>query len=145
MSESHDDVVRREFTLQEPNFSRAGAYYAALGASTVAALQPLTRELIALDVAGGAAHGSEAVAAHVRQVIGVDLTPALLAAGAKRLAERGVCNVLLQEANAARLPSTTLARAFVRYAPVAACGPRKACLGGEQLRQIPRRRAESSY
>lgn len=104
MSESHDDVVRREFTRQEPSFARADAYYAALGASTVAALQPLTRELIALDVACGAAHGSEAVAAHVRQVVGVDLTPALLAAGAKRLAERGVRNVLLQEANAARLP-----------------------------------------
>ena len=104
MSESHDDVVRREFTRQEPSFARADAYYAALGASTVAALQPLAREQIALDVACGAAHGSEAVAAHVRQVVGVDLTPALLAAGAKRLAERGVRNVLLQEANAARLP-----------------------------------------
>lgn len=104
MSESHDDVVRREFTRQEPSFSRADAYYAALGASTVAALQPLSRELIVLDVACGAAHGSEAVAAQVRQVIGVDLTPALLAAGAKRLAERNVRNVWLQEVNAARLP-----------------------------------------
>jgi SAM-dependent methyltransferase len=104
MSESHDDVVRREFTRQEPSFSRADAYYAALGAGTVAALQPLTREQVVLDVACGAAHGCEAVAPHVRQVVGVDLTPALLAAGAKRLAERGVRNVLLQEANAARLP-----------------------------------------
>jgi ubiquinone/menaquinone biosynthesis C-methylase UbiE len=104
MSESHDDVVRREFTRQEPSFSRTDAYYAALGASTVAALQPLQRDALALDVACGAAHASEAVAPHVRQVVGVDLTPALLAAGAKRLAERGVRNVLLQEANAARLP-----------------------------------------
>jgi len=104
MSESHDDVVRREFTRQEPSFARADAYYASLGTSTVAALQPLGRDSIALDVACGAAHAAEAVAAHVRQVVGVDLTPALLAAGAKRLSERGVRNVLLQEANAARLP-----------------------------------------
>jgi SAM-dependent methyltransferase len=104
MSDSHDDVVRREFTRQEPSFARADAYYASLAAGTVAALQPLSRDEIALDVACGAAHASEAVAAHVRQVVGVDLTPALLAAGARRLAERGVRNVLLQEANAARLP-----------------------------------------
>jgi ubiquinone/menaquinone biosynthesis C-methylase UbiE len=104
MNDSHDDIVRREFTRQEPSFSRADAYYASLAASTVAALQPLARGEIALDVACGAAHASEAVAAHVRQVVGVDLTPALLAAGAKRIAERGVRNVLLQEANAARLP-----------------------------------------
>ena len=104
MSESHDDVVRREFARQEPSFARADAYYASLGAGTVAALQPLAREQIALDVACGAAHASEAVARHVRQVVGVDLTPALLAAGARRLAESGVRNVLLQEGNAARLP-----------------------------------------
>jgi SAM-dependent methyltransferase len=104
VNDSHDDVVRREFTRQEPSFSRTDAYYASLGAGTVAALRPLSGGEIALDVACGAAHGSEAVGAHVRQVVGVDLTPALLAAGAKRLAERGVRNVLLQEANAARLP-----------------------------------------
>jgi ubiquinone/menaquinone biosynthesis C-methylase UbiE len=104
MSDSHDDVIRREFTRQEPSFSRADAPYASLAADTVAALQPLGRDQIVLDVACGAAHASEAAAAHVRQVVGVDLTPALLNAGAKRLAERGVRNVLLQEANAARLP-----------------------------------------
>ena len=104
MSESHDDVVRREFARQAPSFARADAYYASLGAGTLAALQPLVREQIVLDVACGAAHAAEAVARHVRQVVGVDLTPALLAAGAARLAERGVRNVLLQEANAARLP-----------------------------------------
>jgi ubiquinone/menaquinone biosynthesis C-methylase UbiE len=104
VSESHDDVVRREFARQEPSFARADAYYASLGDGTVAALQPLARDQIVLDVACGAAHASEAVAPHVRQVVGADLTPALLAAGARRLAERGARNVLLQEANAARLP-----------------------------------------
>jgi SAM-dependent methyltransferase len=104
MSDSHDDVVRREFTRQEPSFASTDAYYASLGAGTLAALQPLERDQIALDVACGAAHAAEAVAARVRQVVGVDLTPALLAVGAKRLSERGVRNVLLQEANAARLP-----------------------------------------
>lgn len=104
MTESHDDVVRREFTRQAPSFSRVDAHYASLAQGTVAALQPLVRELTVLEVACGAAHASEAVAAHVREVVGVDLTPALLAAGAARLAERGVRNVSLREANAAQLP-----------------------------------------
>ena len=104
MTESHDDVGRREFTRQAPSFSRTDAYYASLAKGTVAALQPLSRELSVLEVACGAAHASEAVAAHVREVVGVDLTPALLAAGAARLAERGVRNVSLREANAAQLP-----------------------------------------
>jgi ubiquinone/menaquinone biosynthesis C-methylase UbiE len=104
MSDSHDDVVRREFERQAPSFTRADSYYASLAPTTLAALQPLSHEEIVLDVACGAAHASEAISPHVRQVVGVDLTSALLAAGAKRLAERGVRNVLLQEANAARLP-----------------------------------------
>lgn len=104
MSESHDEVVRREFARQAPSFARSDAYYASLADGTVAALQPLSREQVVLEVACGAAHAAEAVALHVRQVVGVDLTPALLAAGSGRLAERGVRNVLLQEGNAARLP-----------------------------------------
>ena len=104
MTESHDDVVRREFTRQAPSFSGTDAYYASLAQGTVAALRPLSRELSVLEVACGAAHASEAVAAHAREVVGVDLTPALLAAGVARLAQRGVRNVSLREANAAQLP-----------------------------------------
>jgi SAM-dependent methyltransferase len=40
----------------------------------------------------------------VRQVVGVDLTPALLEVGAERLRDAGIANVLLQEGNAAALP-----------------------------------------
>jgi SAM-dependent methyltransferase len=40
----------------------------------------------------------------VRQVVGVDLTPALLEVGTERLRDAGITNVLLQEGNAAELP-----------------------------------------
>jgi len=60
--------------------------------------------MIVLDVACGAAYAAEPVAAQVRQVVGVDLTPALLQVGAQRLQGQGVTNVLLQEANAEPLP-----------------------------------------
>ena len=60
--------------------------------------------MIVLDVACGAAHAAQPVAEQVRQVVGIDLTPALLMVGAQRLHEQGVTNVLLQEANAESLP-----------------------------------------
>ena len=60
--------------------------------------------MIVLDVATGAAHVPEQLAPHVREVIGVDLTRALLDEGARRLRERAITNVLLQEGNASDLP-----------------------------------------
>jgi SAM-dependent methyltransferase len=67
-------------------------------------LEPLDPEMIVLEVACGAAHAAEQAAPHVRQVVGIDLTPALLELGAARLHGVGVHNVLLQEGNAAALP-----------------------------------------
>jgi SAM-dependent methyltransferase len=60
--------------------------------------------MIVLDVACGAAHAAEQLAPHVHQVIGIDLTPALLQAGDERLGAAGVKNVLLQEGDALDLP-----------------------------------------
>ena len=60
--------------------------------------------MIVLDVACGAGHVAEDVAPHVRQVVGVDLTPALLEVGRARIREKGIENVLLQLGNAAELP-----------------------------------------
>jgi len=60
--------------------------------------------MIILDVACGAAHVAEQAAPYVRQVVGVDLTPALLRLGAERLHRAGIGNVLLQEGDATRLP-----------------------------------------
>jgi ubiquinone/menaquinone biosynthesis C-methylase UbiE len=60
--------------------------------------------MIVLEVACGAAHAAEIAAPHVRQVIGLDITPTLLDLGAQRLDAAGITNVLLQEGNATALP-----------------------------------------
>jgi SAM-dependent methyltransferase len=60
--------------------------------------------MVVLDVACGAGHVSEQIAPNVHQVVGIDLTRALLDAGAARLRDAGIANVLLQEGNATRLP-----------------------------------------
>jgi SAM-dependent methyltransferase len=100
----HDDVVRRSFARQVSLFSGPDSPFAQRSTGTLSWIEPLEPDMIVLDVACGAAHAAEPVAAQVRQVVGVDLTPALLQVGAQRLQGQGVTNVLLQEANAESLP-----------------------------------------
>ena len=100
----HDAVVRRSFEKQAGLFVGEDSPFARRAPSPLAWLEPLEADMILLDVACGAAHAAEQVAPHVRQVVGVDLTPALLEVGAERLRAAGTTNVLLQEGNAAELP-----------------------------------------
>lgn len=100
----HNRVVRESFEQQAGLFTGESSPFAARRASTPAWLEPLDRTMIVLDVACGAAHAAEQAAPHVRQVVGVDLTPALLRLAADHLGEAGITNVLLQEGNASELP-----------------------------------------
>jgi SAM-dependent methyltransferase len=104
MAASHDDLVRSSFTDQVGIFAGPDSPFATRPQTTLSWLQPLTAEIVVLDVACGAGHAAELAAPHVRQVVGVDLTRALLDVGAERLRNAGVRNVLLQEGNAAALP-----------------------------------------
>ena len=100
----HDAVVRRSFEHQVGLFSGPDSPFARRDAGALAWLEPLTADMVVLDVACGAAHVAEVVAPHVRQVVGIDLTPSLLDLGAARLRDAGISNVLLQEGNAHALP-----------------------------------------
>jgi len=100
----HDHVVRRSFEQQTGLFTGDDALFARRQISALAWLEPLDPEMIVLDVACGAAHAAEQVAPTVRQVVGLDLTRALLDLGAERLRDAGITNVLLQEGSAAELP-----------------------------------------
>src|SRR5437588_3235170 len=99
----HDEVVRRSFERQVPLFSGPDSPFASRSGN-LAWVEPLDADMIVLDVACGAGHASESIAPRVRQVVGIDLTPALLATGAERLRDQGVSNILLQEGNAEALP-----------------------------------------
>ena len=101
-----DDAVRESFRQQTDLFDGDDSVFAiaATRPSPTAWIDPLTPEMVVLDVACGAAHAAELAAPHVRQVVGIDLTPELLALGAERLRGAGITNVLLQEGNAASLP-----------------------------------------
>ena len=100
----HDETVRRSFKRQAGLFTGDDSPFARRPRSPLAWLEPLDAGMVVLDVACGAAHVAEHVAPAVRQVVGVDLTPELLALGAERLRAAGVANVLLQEGAADALP-----------------------------------------
>ena len=102
--QDHAEVVRRSFEKQVSLFSGPDSLFATRAASALAWIEPLTSDMVVLDVACGAAHASEPVAPVVRQIVGIDLTAALLRLGAHRLRDAGIANVLLQEANAEALP-----------------------------------------
>jgi SAM-dependent methyltransferase len=102
--QQHEALIRTTFEMQVPIFTGPGSVFAQRSEGSLAWIEPLHDDMIVLDVACGAGHAAEPVAPHVRQVIGVDLTPALLRLGHDRLREAGINNVLLQEANAESLP-----------------------------------------
>jgi SAM-dependent methyltransferase len=99
-------ATRRSFERQASLFAGPGAVFGESFLSIQEWLEPLSPDWIALDVACGAAHVAQEVAPRVRQVVGIDLTPALLGLAAARLAAAGIGNVLLQEGDAAALPFT---------------------------------------
>ena len=101
---AHDDTVRDSFRRQVDKFSGPDSPFAQRPPGSLSWVEPLDADLVVLEVACGAAHVAEEVAGHVRAVVGIDLTPELLALGAERLRDAGVRNVVLQEANGEALP-----------------------------------------
>jgi ubiquinone/menaquinone biosynthesis C-methylase UbiE len=100
----HDDLVRQSFERQVSLFSGPDSLFAKRIPGPQSWIEPLEPHMTLLDVACGAGHAADPLAPHVRQVVGIDLTRALLDIGAQRLREAGIENVLLQEGNAEALP-----------------------------------------
>lgn len=101
----HSTTVRQEFARQAPTFAQDDSFFASERlARWILRTVSLEGVEVALEVACGASHFGEVMAAEVRQVVGLDLTPEMLATGQQRLAGRGVGNVLLQTGDVARLP-----------------------------------------
>jgi ubiquinone/menaquinone biosynthesis C-methylase UbiE len=97
--------------LVKEQFGQAAASYAvskvhAQGASLarlveVIAPQPHWR---VLDIATGAGHTAFAFAPHVAQVVATDITPEMLTTTARLAQEKGLTNLVVQEADAEALP-----------------------------------------
>jgi SAM-dependent methyltransferase len=99
-----ESITRHSFERQTELFTGDDAPFAHTTPSPNAWIGTLEPDMLVLDVACGAAHVAEQIAPCVRQVVGVDVTRALLDLGAERLRAAGTTNVLLQEGNATALP-----------------------------------------
>ncbi len=101
---SHNEVVRESFTTQAKAFAANPWVTDEERIRRLVATARLTGNERVLDVATGPGYIAEAFGRVAREVIGVDLTAAMLAIGQERTKERGVSNVSFQLGDVQHLP-----------------------------------------
>jgi len=100
----HNDVIRESFTTQAVAFAANPWVTDEERIRRLVAAARLKGDERVLDIATGPGYIAEAFARAAREVIGVDLTDAMLAIGKQRTVERGVTNVSFRAADAQNLP-----------------------------------------
>ncbi len=105
MTSDHRDTIRREFSKQAEGYAGPGLTQAdAAGLRWVLdnlTLLPVHR---VLDVVAGTALVGRAIAPHVREVVALDLTPAMLDVGRREAQRAGLANITFQKGDARALP-----------------------------------------
>jgi SAM-dependent methyltransferase len=100
----HNDVIRESFTTQAQAFAANPWVTDEERIRRLVAAAHLTGNERVLDIATGPGYIAEAFAGAAREVVGVDLTDAMLAIAKERTRERGVANVSFRAADAENLP-----------------------------------------
>jgi SAM-dependent methyltransferase len=100
----HNDVIRESFTTQAQAFAANPWVTDEERIRRLVAAARLTGSERVLDIATGPGYIAEAFAGIAREVVGVDLTEAMLAIGRERTAQRSVSNVSFRAADAENLP-----------------------------------------
>ena len=101
---SHNEVVRESFTTQATAFAANPWVTDEERIRRLVAAARLTGNERVLDVACGPGYIAEAFARAAREVIGVDLTAAMLAIGEERTKQRGISNVSFRIGDVQNLP-----------------------------------------
>ena len=100
----HNDVIRESFTTQAKAFAANPWVTDEERIRRLVAAAHLDGSERVLDIATGPGYIAEAFAGAARDVVGVDLTEAMLAIARERTGERGVTNVSFRVADAQNLP-----------------------------------------
>jgi ubiquinone/menaquinone biosynthesis C-methylase UbiE len=100
----HNDVIRESFTTQAEAFAANPWVTDEERIRRLVAAARLVGAERVLDIATGPGYIAEAFAGAAREVIGVDLTEAMLAIGKQRTKDRGITNVSFRAADAQNLP-----------------------------------------
>ena len=101
---NHNEVVRESFTVQAKAFAGNPWVTDEERIRRLVAVARLKGDERVLDVATGPGYIAEAFARAAREVIGIDLTAAMLAIGEERTKERGVSNISFQIGDVQKLP-----------------------------------------
>jgi SAM-dependent methyltransferase len=101
---THNDLVRREFTGQAPDFAAAAVISDTERVTRLVQAVAPAAEARVLEVATGPGYVAMGFAAVCREVVGLDLTDAMLAIAERTRKERGLANLRFQSGDAAALP-----------------------------------------
>jgi ubiquinone/menaquinone biosynthesis C-methylase UbiE len=96
--------VRSSFGRVAANYARSTFHADPTRLEEVLELADPQPEELALDVATGTGNTALALAPHVRRVVGLDLTPEMLAEAGRLAAQRGLTNAAWVRGDACRLP-----------------------------------------
>jgi ubiquinone/menaquinone biosynthesis C-methylase UbiE len=101
----HNKVVREEFSRQASRFGEKGLTLSSQDIlAWIVDFLPLDKELRVLDIAAGTGHLSRAIAPYVREVIAIDITPAMLVQAREESARGNQGNLSFVEGSAEQLP-----------------------------------------
>ncbi|MGC1616226.1 MAG: methyltransferase domain-containing protein [Candidatus Acidiferrum sp.] len=100
----HNDVIRESFTSQAQAFAANPWVTDEERIRRLVAAAHLSGDERVLDIATGPGYIAEAFARAAREVVGVDLTDAMLAIAKERTKERGIYKVSFHTADAQNLP-----------------------------------------
>jgi 2-polyprenyl-3-methyl-5-hydroxy-6-metoxy-1,4-benzoquinol methylase len=101
---NHNDVIRQSFTTQAPAFAATPWVNDERRIRRLVMAAQLAGKERVLDVATGPGFIAEAFAGAAREVIGVDLTDAMLQIARERTGVRGIANVSFRSGDASQLP-----------------------------------------
>ncbi len=98
------ELAREQFGAAAAAYATSEAHAQGASLTRLVELTAPQRGWEALDAATGAGHMALALAAHVRQVVGCDLTPQMIAQARALAAERGCTNVRFELGDVEKLP-----------------------------------------
>ncbi|MDX1604906.1 MAG: class I SAM-dependent methyltransferase [Candidatus Competibacterales bacterium] len=101
----HTEKIQKEFSKQAAYFADPGLTLSSQEyLDWMVRLLPLHPEFRVLDVASGTGHLGRAIAPWVREVIGIDVTPAMLTQARKESTKARLENIRFQEGDATAIP-----------------------------------------
>ena len=104
MTSSSSAAIQDQFTAAANAYAYSAVHAAGADLAVLVETAALTGSERVLDIGTGVGHTALRVAPQAAEVVAIDITPAMLEQGRRLARERGVTNVVFEEADGAKLP-----------------------------------------